>query len=557
VGPDAGGGHGPRGRILPQGRRFSCNGCRPTPLLAKLELQIGASGLPMRKLTIVDEEGTRTVLPLSRGEYAIGRDPENTIRLTERNISRKHMVLRRDQDDAWVVEDLNSYNGCFINGLRVAGTQPLSDGDLLQLGDYRLELVEEKRPEEGASEQVSDSAPSPRTSRLLDRPDRFVVVEGPGAGTEYPLDRERMIIGRAEDADVSINHNSVSRIHAELIRIAPGSYEIVDRGSSNGIRVNATKLDRRVIEDDDEIELGDVRMRFVCQGRIFRPGSPRVSTSFAPAATTTDATPKRQLGMMIGAGALLGLLCVVGFVALRPKPDPTGNIVSAASADDPHVIIEAKRLEAAGDLDAAHAKLTAEIPETSALRDSPELKRIEATWADAQLQRAAAEPDAVKKRALLNQVASAKFVDVDRRKRAADELQKLETGGTDINLLPTATAAKPDAATSPALPEGLAPNPFEPSTGRPDTDKTKGKTPPVEKTAPTATDPGGNEKARELMAQGSDGESKARKMLEPRVWSGRATADEVRYLKAICKHQKDAACVARANAMLQDMLKNQ
>ncbi|MBI5535341.1 MAG: hypothetical protein HY898_21615 [Deltaproteobacteria bacterium] len=50
-----------------------------------------------------------------------------------------------------------------------------------------------------------------------------------------------------------------------------------------------------------------------------------------------------------------------------------------------------------------------------------------------------------------------------------------------------------------------------------------------------------------------EGERKARRMLEPRVWSGKATIDEVRMLKAICRHQKDAECVARANQILSDM----
>jgi hypothetical protein len=51
-----------------------------------------------------------------------------------------------------------------------------------------------------------------------------------------------------------------------------------------------------------------------------------------------------------------------------------------------------------------------------------------------------------------------------------------------------------------------------------------------------------------------DGERKARRALEPRVWSGRGTIDEVRMLKAICRHQKDALCVERANQVLAEML---
>src|SRR3974390_2444749 len=49
-----------------------------------------ARGPPMWKLVIEDDEGKRTVVPLTRDQYSIGRKEGNTIRLTERNVSREH-----------------------------------------------------------------------------------------------------------------------------------------------------------------------------------------------------------------------------------------------------------------------------------------------------------------------------------------------------------------------------------------------------------------------------------------------------------------------------------
>src|SRR3954462_11474301 len=96
----------------------------------------------MWKLTIEDDEGKRTPLPLFRDEYTIGRSEENTVRLTERNISRKHARLKKS-GPGWALQDLSSYNGSFVNGTRVGGEHLLSHGDILQLGDYRLEFVDE------------------------------------------------------------------------------------------------------------------------------------------------------------------------------------------------------------------------------------------------------------------------------------------------------------------------------------------------------------------------------------------------------------------------------
>ena len=103
----------------------------------------------MWKLVIEDDEGKRTVVPLSRDDYTIGRQEGNTIRLTERNISRQHGRVRKKSGgngalkDLFSIEDRQSYNGVFVNGLRVATAQDLQHGDLIQIGDYRIILQDD------------------------------------------------------------------------------------------------------------------------------------------------------------------------------------------------------------------------------------------------------------------------------------------------------------------------------------------------------------------------------------------------------------------------------
>ena len=97
----------------------------------------------MWKLCVVDDESNRTVVKLVRGDYSVGRAEDSTIRLTERNISRAHARISRDGDDEWHIEDKGSYTGSFVNGERVTGRRKLQHGDTIQLGDYRLELMDE------------------------------------------------------------------------------------------------------------------------------------------------------------------------------------------------------------------------------------------------------------------------------------------------------------------------------------------------------------------------------------------------------------------------------
>ena len=97
----------------------------------------------MFKLTIEDDEGKTTVVPLARDEITIGRLEGNTIRLTERNVSRRHARLLR-QNGALYIEDLASFTGVRVNGTKIAAATALREGDEVQIGDYRIALRGER-----------------------------------------------------------------------------------------------------------------------------------------------------------------------------------------------------------------------------------------------------------------------------------------------------------------------------------------------------------------------------------------------------------------------------
>src|SRR5438105_8769204 len=89
------------------------------------------------KLIIEDDEGRKTVVPLVREEITIGRQDGNTIRLTERNVSRRHARLVKENGNV-VIEDLGSYNGVRVNGEKITGPTKIKEGDLVEIGDYDL-----------------------------------------------------------------------------------------------------------------------------------------------------------------------------------------------------------------------------------------------------------------------------------------------------------------------------------------------------------------------------------------------------------------------------------
>jgi S-DNA-T family DNA segregation ATPase FtsK/SpoIIIE len=70
--------------------------------------------------------------PLALGEFTLGRDDVNRIVIADPNISRVHANLAVGTD-AVEITDLNSRNGTYINGERIASAR-LSVGDELRVG---------------------------------------------------------------------------------------------------------------------------------------------------------------------------------------------------------------------------------------------------------------------------------------------------------------------------------------------------------------------------------------------------------------------------------------
>jgi len=502
----------------------------------------------MWKLTIEDDEQKQTSLPLVHDEYGVGRAEGNVIRLTDRNVSRKHAMVRRG-GSGWVVKDLDSYNGTYVNGLRVAGEAKVVHGDVVQLGDYRLEFSDESKSAEAeAARTAVDSNARPPHQR----PDRLVVVVGPTPGQEFPLVGDHFTMGRAEDASISVNHSSVSRFHAEIFALGSGRYEIIDKGSANGIRVNGHDLKRGIFEAGDAIELGDVRLRFVGAGKIFRAGGFDARQQIAavkgfdnlnagsmrPVASKTQAS---GLGKWIGIGVGLGLLGVAAALLIlrggSPTPTPAPIVSARPAADDPGsaVLKDAIALSEKKDHEGAHKKVLT-IPESSASRSDPKFAEIEAAWADWMFGKVDATSDVVEKRKLLHEIASTPTVDAARRKKAANLIQEMDPTATDPSASPSAQGANGPPGTDPlpAGPGGL-PNPGAPGAQ------------PV-KTADPAASSSVDPRDQALSAPEATMNALIKKMA-----AGTASEQELRLLRGLCAQLGNRACWSAASAALKNL----
>src|SRR6476620_3302061 len=133
----------------------------------------------MFKLVIQDDEGKTTVVPLIRDEITIGRKEGNTIRLTERNVSRRHARILRNNGEVHI-EDLGSYNGIRVNNARIAERVSLRVSDKVQIGDYKLYLKAE-----GVEQAVDDARTMP-IERVDNTATDVIPAVAPPPGTAAP-----------------------------------------------------------------------------------------------------------------------------------------------------------------------------------------------------------------------------------------------------------------------------------------------------------------------------------------------------------------------------------
>lgn len=90
----------------------------------------------------------------------------------------------------------------------------------------------------------------------------LVIRAGGGReGESFPVEGERMSIGRRPDSTVFLDDVTVSRDHALLIRRGEDWY-LDDCGSLNGTYVNRVRIESQRLEEGDELQIGKYKLTF-------------------------------------------------------------------------------------------------------------------------------------------------------------------------------------------------------------------------------------------------------------------------------------------------------
>ena len=268
----------------------------------------------MNEYFVLRDLSTNDNIELDGPDLTLGRDPDCDIVVDSNEASRRHARVFFSGASV-LVEDLGSTNGTMLNNSRVRAPQPLSGGDILIVGHVHYLVVAPgstgdqtilggrlATPDQSF---VVDEGDADRTSVRLAFPtpagwnpiDNFgsaldagksdldvlselavrhaltadntsavlMVVDDEALHTLYSLPfapgRSSWTIGRSPSCDLTINHITISAIHA-VITCDNGDWQVEDRQSTNGTTLNGKRVESKQIKDGDRVGFGKVHLVF-------------------------------------------------------------------------------------------------------------------------------------------------------------------------------------------------------------------------------------------------------------------------------------------------------
>jgi len=221
-----------------------------------------------KELLIHAPDGKTRTLALERERYALGRSSSNELCYADdAGLSRQHMVLEK-KGDGWTVRDLNSKNGTFVNGVKLAEeARTLGPNDRITAGHLTIEFADKISPAANTVIFVDANAPSGAVSTtvatsleglLSDEKQieagpqmRALIRAGRELGGNMPLaDLFNMIM------DLSIEAVGASR---GVLMTLEGEELVVRAARGEGFRISGMVRDR-VINEKTSLLVRDARL---------------------------------------------------------------------------------------------------------------------------------------------------------------------------------------------------------------------------------------------------------------------------------------------------------
>jgi len=191
---------------------------------------------------------------------SIGRSRDNDIVVENLSVSRNHARIRR-QNGKFILTDLNSANGTYVNGVRVSKTEIVHD-DIITIGKHKLCFSNQVAKDD--SSRLGGVETDCTVVVDLSAKPVLCITEGKLKGQEFSLTKFETSIGKAPGNDIVLGDDwFLGKKQAVIVRRGNSEYEIHDMGGIRKTRVNGEQLEEpRVLKPGDVIEFHNTKCVF-------------------------------------------------------------------------------------------------------------------------------------------------------------------------------------------------------------------------------------------------------------------------------------------------------
>jgi len=197
-------------------------------------------------------------------EKIVGRDThcDYIIMDPQRRVSRNHLSIKKE-DAGYVLRDLNSSNGTFINGTKIPANTAIriKGNEKVTLSvDFVLDIMDIFKNADPKDLDKTQILVQPNQIVQFQQGNKKITfdAEKTSIGELLAIDSTLFLkVGRNIDNDVVLSNASISRYHCKLRQLSPITFEIIDLDSTNGTFVD----DKKLIQNESTIFTSNAKIR--------------------------------------------------------------------------------------------------------------------------------------------------------------------------------------------------------------------------------------------------------------------------------------------------------